>query len=341
MIREYGRADRDACDRFVRAHARGSPFHLSQWLALVGEFHRHVPRHLVAEQEGEICGFLPLFAVRSPLLGRALISVPYAVYGGILADGDATVRALSNAAVEWTDRQDFDFLELRQIEPVAPDLPHSELYVTFVRDLPEDEEECLAMIPRKSRATVRQARDRHGMEFVEGPELIPDFYRLFVRNKRSLGSPVFSLRWFERILASYGDQVLVHGVRHRGQVVAGVLSFVFRDMLMPYYSGSDPDCERLGSMNFMYWNLMRAGVRQGLKRYDFGRSRAGTGAARFKQNMGFEPTPLTYQFYLRGGREIPSVSPSNPRYERILRLWSMTPLWVVKLLGPRLMRYLP
>ena len=341
IIRGYSEADKQTCDQFVRNHVRGSPFHLSQWLELVRHFHGHAPQHLVAEHAGEIRGFLPLFAVRSPLLGRALISVPYAVYGGILADGEQTIRALSSAAVEQADAQDFGFLEMRQIEPVAPELRHSELYVTFLRDLPADEEQCLSMIPRKSRATTRHARDKHGMEFVEGPELLPEFYDLFVRNKRSLGSPVFSIAWFERILESYGEEVLVHGVRQQGRVVAGVLSFVFRDTLMPYYSGSDPKLEQLGSMNFLYWNLMRAGARRGLTRYDFGRSRAGTGAARFKQNMGFEPTPLAYQFYLRDGREIPRVSPSNPKYARILKAWSHIPLWLVKLVGPRLMRYLP
>ncbi|MFH0946674.1 MAG: FemAB family XrtA/PEP-CTERM system-associated protein [Planctomycetota bacterium] len=340
-VRAYAAADREACDRFVLQHPHGSPFHLSAWLEMVRSFHGHSPRHLVAEDDGRIRGVLPLFLVSSPLLGKALISVPYGVYGGILAEDADTAGLLAQAARDEVDRLDAGYLELRQILPSAEGLPQSELYVTFLRDLPADEEECLAMIPRKSRATARHARDRYGMEFLEGPHLIRDFYELFVRNKRSLGSPVFSLSWFERILESYGDQALVHGVRSEGRVVAAVLSFVFGDTLMPYYSGSEPALERLGSMNFLYWNLMRTGVRLGLKRYDFGRSRGGTGAARFKQNMGFEPTPLAYQFYLRGGRQIPTVNPSNPKYELILKAWRRMPLWMVKLLGPRLMRYLP
>lgn len=340
-VREYAAADREACDRFVQGHEHGSPFHLSAWLEMVQRFHGHVPRHLVAEDDGRVRGMLPLFLVKSPLLGKAVISVPYAVYGGILADDPAAAGLLTQAARDEVDRLDAGYLELRQILPFAEGLPQSELYVTFLRDLPADEEECLAMIPRKSRATTRHARDRHGMEFLEGPHLIHDFYELFVRNKRSLGSPVFPLKWFEQILESYGDQALVHGVRCEGRVVAAVLSFVYGDTLMPYYSGSEPALERLGSMNFLYWNLMRVGVRLGLKRYDFGRSRGGTGAAKFKQNMGFEPTPLAYQFYLCDGRQIPTVNPSNPRYGLILKTWSRMPIWLVKLLGPRLMRYLP
>ncbi|MBI4878934.1 MAG: GNAT family N-acetyltransferase [Planctomycetes bacterium] len=215
------------------------------------------------------------------------------------------------------------------------------MYVTFLRDLPESAEDCLGMIPRKSRASTRHARDRHQMELVEGHACFDRFYELFVQNKRNLGSPVFARSFFARLLHLYGAEALIHGVRCQGRIVAGVLSFVFRDTLMPYYSGSEEAAERLGSMNFMYWKLMEAGVERGLKRFDFGRSRAGTGASTFKQNMGFEPAPLHYEYYLRRGAEIPSVNPSNPRFDGVKRLWRRLPLPLVRLLGPPLMKYLP
>jgi len=94
-------------------------------------------------------------------------------------------------------------------------------------------------------------------------------------------------------------------------------------------------------MNFMYWKLMEAAVARGLRRYDFGRSRVGTGAFSFKRNMGFEPVPLEYEYYLRGAAAIPSVNPSNPKYDRVKNLWRRLPVPLVKWFGPRLMKYLP
>ena len=57
--------------------------------------------------------------------------------------------------------------------------------------------------------------------------------------------------------------------------------------------------------------------------------------------MGFAPTPLTYQYVLRGDAEIPSVNPSNPKFDLVKSTWSKLPVPVVKWLGPQLMKGLP
>lgn len=330
-----------AWNDYVRRHPQATFFHQLAWRDAVVESFPHRPHYLVAEEGGRLQGVLPLFETRSPLLGRALVSVPYGVYGGVIADDAAVAAELLAASCRRAEEVDARFVELRHFHAPALDLPRNDLYVTFLRDLPDDPDQCLEMIPRKSRAAARHARDRHGMVLEEGPHLLDAFYELFVQNKRSLGSPVFARRWFAGLLARLEDDVLVHAVRHEGQVIAAVVSFVFRDVLMPYYSGAVPQTERLGSMNFLYWRLMEVAVRRGLKRYDFGRSRAASGAAAFKRNMGFEPTPLAYQYHLRNGTRIPEVNPSNPRFDRFKHLWSRLPVPVVKVVGPRLMRYLP
>ncbi len=341
VVRTLAAGEDGDWDAFVLAHPHGTFFHRTAWRDLVVRFFGHRPEYLVAEADAAFRGVLPLFEVRSPLLGRALISVPYAVYGGALADGGRGESALVDAARERADALDAKYVEFRCMHVPEVELARSNLYCTFLRDLPADVDECLAMIPRKSRAATRHARDRYGMELEEGPALLDAFYDLFVKNKRSLGSPVFSRAYFQDILDRFDRDAMVHGVRHEGRIIAAVISFVFRDTLMPYYSGAEPAAERLGSMNYMYWRLMEEAVKRGLRRYDFGRSRAGTGAAQFKKNMGFEPAPLCYDYILRGAAAIPSVNPSNPKFDVVKNVWSRLPVPLVKALGPRLMRYLP
>jgi hypothetical protein len=91
----------------------------------------------------------------------------------------------------------------------------------------------------------------------------------------------------------------------------------------------------------MYWELMCHAARQGYRVFDFGRSREGTGPYNFKRHWGFEPVPLPYQYVMMGGREVPNLSPSNPRFAAAQRLWRRIPLPVTKLVGPRLTRFLP
>ncbi|MBK6941166.1 MAG: FemAB family PEP-CTERM system-associated protein [Planctomycetes bacterium] len=340
-IEFLSRADEAGWDAFVSAHAHGTFFHRLAYRDVVRDRMGHEPLYLVAKDDGAIVGALPLFLVGSPLLGRALVSVPYGVYGGAVARDAEVDLALHGAAKDAMAATGAKVVELRNQHVPAARLPESSLYFTFVRDLPADPEACLDLIPRKSRASTRHARDKYGMTFESGTQLLPAFYDLFARNKQKLGSPVFGQDWFEALCAAFGNDVMIHGVRHEGRLVAAVFSYVHRDLLMPYYSGAVPGTERLGSMNFMYWQLQREGVVRGLKRYDFGRSRAGTGAFQFKINMGFEASPLHYQYVLREGGQIPAVNPGNPKFAGVRDAWAKLPLWVVKRIGPRLMRYLP
>ncbi len=343
-VRRHDPANDAELDRFVLGHAHGTFFHRPAWGEFVRESFGHEPWTLVVRRGGALAGALPLFRVRRPFSGSSLVSVPYGVYGGIVADDPDAASALEDAARALAITLGAGHVELRQLHDPGgsrSSWPASDLYVTFLRDLPDDPDECLETIPRKSRASARQARDKHGMEFVAGRDLLDPFHRLFLVNKRSLGSPAFDRAFFARLVAKFGDDVLLHGVRMNGRVIATCLSFVFRDTLMPYYSGSEPGTERLGSMNFQYWQLMVDATKRGLGTFDFGRSRRGSGAFDFKEHMGFTPTPLSYRYFLPQGGAPPSVNPSNPKFEVVQEVWRRLPLSVVERLGPRLLKYLP
>jgi FemAB-related protein (PEP-CTERM system-associated) len=330
-----------AWNDFVAQHPAGTLFHDARWAKIVNGVVRRRPFHLMAEDDAGVCGVLPLFQVRSPLTGRCLVSSPCSVYGGILARDGAVRTAIVERLRQLVREQGFAYAELRQHADAPADAPRSDLYVTFIRDLPQEADDCLLMIPRKSRATTRQARDRHGLVFVEGWNLFDTFYELFVLNKRSLGSPSYSRAFFLNFFDYFADEVVLHGVQHAGRVIGAVMSFVWKDTLLAYYSGARQECEQTGAMNFLYWKLMEYATLRGLKKFDFGRSRAETGAYHFKRNMGFEPTPLPYWFVLGEKGQLPNVNPGNPRFHRIEELWSKLPMPLVKWVGPRLMRFLP
>ena len=85
-------------DAFVRASGEGSPFQLVAWKRAVERTFGLRAHYLMARENGRLAGVLPLFEARELFGRRALISVPYAVYGGICATSDAARRALVDAA---------------------------------------------------------------------------------------------------------------------------------------------------------------------------------------------------------------------------------------------------
>jgi len=117
-----------------------------------------------------------------------------------------------------------------------------------------------------------------------------------------------------------------------------VLSFFFRNEVLPYYGGGTPRARHLGANDFMYWELMTRAADRGARLFDFGRSKIGTGSFAFKKNWGFEPEPLHYQYWLQPGREIPDHNPLNPKYRTMIAAWKRLPLPIANIIGPAIVR---
>lgn len=329
-------------DAFVQTHPDGTPFHESRWSLLVAMTMGIENQTLIARKGGKIAGILPLGLVKAPFGGRRLVSLPYGVYGGVLASDPETAETLDQAGRALAVKLGVKSMELRYLaKPPTDDLIAVELYETYRKALPEKAADVLGMIPRKARAEVRKARDRHGMTLIEDKALLDDFYHLYCLNKRGLGSPLFRRSFFKTLLELFGDDALLHAVRHEDKTVGAVISLLKGGTIYPYYSGALPEAGRLGVNNAMYGFLMEDTVERGCRLFDFGRSRAGSGPASFKRNMGFEPTPLAYQFYLPNGGEPPSLNPSNPKMALPRKILANLPMWMAQAVGPTLMRHVP
>jgi FemAB-related protein (PEP-CTERM system-associated) len=332
-------AERDA---YVRAHAHGTFFHLAGWRRVVESVMGHEPSDWIARRDGKIVGVLPLMRAPTLVTRRALISMPFAVYGGALGD-DATIEhALARAAIAQAQREKVSRLELRCLRDPGLELVQSGLYATFVKDLPAKRDDVLAQMPKKSRAEARKARDKHGLKLTEGFWYLDDFYRLFHKNKRSLGSPGIPHGFFWHLRKEFGNDVRLHVVHRGSQPIAAVMSFLFGGEINAYYSGTAEGADReFSASNFMYMALQEWSVERGLRRFDFGRSRKDSGAFTFKEHQGFTPIDLQYRYHLVRAKHLPALTPSNPKTRVLRDTWAKLPLRVTMALSGELARYLP
>ncbi|MCI0547891.1 MAG: FemAB family PEP-CTERM system-associated protein [Candidatus Rokubacteria bacterium] len=328
-------------DGFVHACPDGTPFHLTAWKRAVEQVFPHRAHYLFARHAGAIEGVLPLFEVRGLLGGRALLSVPYAVYAGICARTDEARRALLDAATRLAWRLGADHVELRHQRDQGLGLPTKDRYVAFSREIHPTDEENLSAIPRKQRRMVRQG-PKHGLTAAIGMgRHLEECWDVYAESVRNLGSPVFPRALFAALQAAFDKDCQILTVHREGRVVAGVLTLFHEDRVLPYYGGARRDALPYAVNDFMYWELMRYAAATGCRVFDFGRSRVGTGSYHFKRHWGFEPTPLPYQYVLLKGQGLPDLSPSNPRFDLAIRAWQRLPLPVANRVGPWLTRYLP
>lgn len=332
----------DAIDRarigaWVHDHAQGTPFHLPAWSVAVARGCRQKNHYLVAERGNGIGGVLPLTEMHSPLFGRALVSAGFGVGGGILAGDAVTARALAEAGWALAARLSCPSVELRGgTAPGADWYADDTTYVGFVRGLAADDEAELLAIPRKQRAEVRRSFG-NDLEIVTG-DAAATHYALYAESVRNLGTPVFPRGLFAEVLNEFGASADVLTVRHQGVGVASVLSLYWKGVVYPYWGGGGDAARALRANDAMYFALMRHARARGCTRFDFGRSKAGTGAAAFKKNWGFEPEPLTYFARAGDGAAPRKVNPLDPKYSLQVRAWKRMPLWLANRVGPWIAR---
>jgi len=326
-VRAAEPGDRAAVRGFVDSHPDATPFHLPEWSEAVERGCGQKALTLLAERAGRIVGVLPISEVRSPLFGSALVSTGFGVEGGVLGEG---ADGLAEAAWVLAQARGCASAELRG-GPVPTGWQRREgLYFGFARDLPRDEEAILKAIPRKQRAEVRRAL---GFDLqVEVGRDIGAHYRVYAESVRNLGTPVFPRALFEAVLDTMDADILT--VRREGRALASVLSLYFRGTVYPYWGGGSRAARAARANELMYYALMCHAARRGCTRFDFGRSKAGTGAFAYKKNWGFEPRPLVYA--AKGAAR--ETNPLSPRYRLQVALWKKLPLWAANRLGPPIAR---
>lgn len=324
-------------DSFVLSSTTSTFFHRTAWQGILERVFGHPTHYLFAEGDGQIVGVLPLAQVKSLLFGHALVSLPFAVYGGVVAAHEEAAVALEAEAVRLGRELGAQHLELRQLSREHANWPRQDVYATFRKQLLGSDEENLLAIPRKQRAMVRKGINNQLV--AELDDGIDRFFALYADNVHRHGTPAMPKRYFAELRTAFGSDCSVLTVTSAsGKPLSSVLSFYFRDEILPYYAGDDIAARELAANDFKYWALMRHATARGIKVFDYGRSKLGTGPYAFKKNWGFEPQVLNYEYTLYTRDTVPQNNPANPKYRLMIEAWRKLPLGLANWLGPYVVR---
>ena len=341
-LKQLGKSEQETkrWDQFVSDCEQGTFFHLSGWRRVIESVYSHPSHYLYAERNGNIVGVLPLVEQRSKLFGHALISTPFCVYGGVAADDDSAMLFLEDAAIALAESLSVEYLELRYpFERENSKFTEKCAHSTFGVELAADDEAILAAVKKKQRAVIRHSLKNNLSWRVDSD--VDTAYDIYSESVRNLGTPVFPSRYFKALKEEFGDKCDVLTVEHEGKPVSSVLSFHFKDTVLPYYGGGTVAARGLKSNDYMYYQLMcHSKAHRRATFFDFGRSKDDSGAYKYKRSWGMEPIPLHYQFRLVKGKELPNLSPNNPKYQLLIKAWKKMPVWMSRLIGPFLSRYL-
>lgn len=336
-VRAFAPEDAAAWDEFVANCPDATFFHRIGWKAVLEGCFGHRTHYLVAERASRLVGVLPLAEVKSFLFGHSLISLPFCAVAGVASGEPGAVAELQRAALELGKRLGVEHLELRNRITRTPDWPQQSLYVSFRKDILPDVEANLLAIPRKQRAMVRKGIKNGLTSRVDAG--VERFFSLYADNVHRHGTPALPRSYFEALRRIFGRDAEVLTISDpAGRAVSSVFSFYFRDEVLPYYAGDAVAAREMAANDFKYWELMRRACERGVRKFDYGRSKRGTGPFDFKKNWGFEPVPLAYEYCLYRRDSIPENNPLNPKYRALIALWRRLPIPVANLLGPHLVK---
>jgi FemAB-related protein (PEP-CTERM system-associated) len=333
--------DESRWDQFVRSRPESSGYHLWRWRRVFERAFGHDTVYLAALQGDDVVGVLPLVVFDGWLFGRFAVSLPFVNYGGVLAADDRVARALVEHAAAISDERRLAHVELRHTTRRFDDLPVKQHKVGMILKLAADPDAAWNAIDRKARNQVRKAEKSGLSATIGGAELLGDFYRVFARNMRDLGTPVYSRQFFEEVLSQCADCTRVIAVFSGQTAVAAAITHEHRDIVEVPWASSLQSFRTLSPNNLLYWTIMRDAVLRNRRLLDFGRSTPNEGTFKFKAQWGAEPQPLHWEYRLVKGDAVPDQSPKNPKFQKAIAVWKHLPVSLTKILGPRIVRSIP
>ena len=328
-------------DAYVFGHQAATLDHLWRWRHVFSGVFGHDCVYLAARRDAKIVGVLPLVRFRSRLFGRSVVSVPFLNYGGVLADDGPTAGALLHEAEAVARGFGARHLELRHSARQFPSLPVRQHKLALRRALPATAEALWENLDRKVRNQVRKAQKAGLSSTSGGGQLVSEFYPVFARNMRDLGTPVYSSRLFEQTLALFPERARVFVVRQETRALAAAIAIRFRDTVLVPWASSLREFRQLCPNMLLYWAMLEDAVATGARIFDFGRSSPDAGTHAFKLQWGAEATPLHWEYSLLAGATLPDHAPSSPRFHAAVQLWSRLPLWLANAAGPLVVRSIP
>jgi len=339
-IYELKRREEKEWDAYVLKHPNSTFFHQIGWKRVVERTYKHKPIYLIAREEGEVKGVLPLFLMRSLIFGKKLVSVSFAPYGGVCADDEIAEKMLIEEAKRITDEYDVDYLELRQFNKNDVEFVTNDAYVTLILKLNRNYEVIWNTFRKSMRRYVRKAAE-NDLKVTINSKNLKNFYNIYTNAMRNLGTPAHSAAFFRNILIEFPENSNIATIEYKNRVISTIFLLYFKDIVIYGWGASLRECLELSPNYLLFWEIIKYSCEMGFNFFDFGRSLPDTGVFLFKRGWGAVPKQLYYQYYLNNISKMPDTSQLNPRRKKFARVWKKMPLKLTTALGPLIRKGIP
>jgi CelD/BcsL family acetyltransferase involved in cellulose biosynthesis len=276
-------ADDAEWDEFVSRHPLGLVYHLSAWRRVLEDAFPHIRGQFLVlrdNADGSIQAGLPIYTVKSWLLGNSVTSIPFASFCDPLVSTADEFRLLLPELKSLHERSRSRRLEVRSNKLAAVMegstlTPHS-AYKSHWLSLEKSENELLSSFARssirqkmnkaaKDGVTVEEREDEAGMDLC---------HSILEETRSRLALPVLPRAFFQAMRRwLWPKHLKVFIAMHEKKPVAFHLVLTFKELWISEYSG-DTQHAISGVNQLLYWETMKRAKAHGATCFSFGRTSA-------------------------------------------------------------------
>jgi FemAB-related protein (PEP-CTERM system-associated) len=270
-----------------------------------------------------------------------MVSIPFFNYGSYCGETAEIENELLNAAIEIGKSEGVSHIEFRDIQYRENRLQCKKEKVSLILELPSTPDELWKSFDSKLRSQIKRPIKEGMTVETGGIEQLDNFYDVFSKNMRDLGTPVYGKYFFKNIFNAYHGHTNICTVKLNGIPVGSAFLIGFKETMEIPWASTIMEYNKLSPNMLLYWGVLRFAIEKGCKRFDFGRSSINSGTYKFKEQWGGRPIQLYWYYWLSKGEKLPELNPHNPKYKAAVNIWKRLPVSLTKIIGPRIVKNLP
>jgi FemAB-related protein (PEP-CTERM system-associated) len=315
---------------------------LDSWSNFIRSVYKFPVYRFETEIESDVTGLLALTHIQHPIFGNYLTTSPFGSYGGFAYTDPASRDLLLAEARRLAAELRVEYTNLRfdagVEKPPAGWIQHP-VYCTYLLDLTPDTEALLHIFSSDHRNHIRKSIKKGFIVKFGHLDLLDDAYEALARSMHELGSPYHAKAYLQTMAQSLGDNLEFAVLYTPNGKLAGAGVFIQHGSTVTNLHANLLRAHRSDyAGEFLYWQVIERYAQRGFKVYDIGRSLLGSGNETFKMKWKPRKQPLAYWYALQPGAELPALNQKNPKFQAAIWLWKRLPAFIIRPLGPFLIR---